>query len=103
MSLDTDVTGFLLGVLEQPPMLSSNATTFLDPIVSAGIEDAVSSSTTTTTTTEAAAVWGLNLTSSSSSPAAMDPFMASTYDKLKCGHFTVVDKKLHFTIGEDSS
>ena len=24
--------------------------------------------------------------------------MATTYDKMRCGHFTLVDKKLHFTI-----
>lgn len=25
------------------------------------------------------------------------PIMATTYEKLRCGHFTVVDNKLHFT------
>ncbi|TRY77068.1 hypothetical protein TCAL_00022 [Tigriopus californicus] len=36
-------------------------------------------------------------TLSSPGTSPVDPFIAMTYDRLNCGHFTVLDKKLHFT------
>ena len=106
MSLDTDVTGFLLGVLESPTAVTGNGTLagggavpLFDPILGAGLEDVVSTSTAASAATTAAMLG--NLTGSvATTPGLMDPFMASTYDKLRCGHFTVVDKKLQFTIGK---
>lgn len=36
-------------------------------------------------------------TLSSPGTSPVDPFIAMTYDRLNCGHFTVLDNKLHFT------
>lgn len=102
MSFETDMTGYLMGVLDAPPT-APNATLSLagpaavDPLFGVASEpsstEAVTTSLAVNLTTLAS---NLDLATSS---AALDPFKA----KLRCGHFTVVDRKIRFTIGKNTT
>ena len=107
MSLDSDMTSFLLGVMPPAPPNTTDVLSGLagtGSVVDTGF-DAVTGGggggggTFDGFSTPVDSGMEANFsTIATSTLSTMDPFMASTYDKLKCGHFTLVEKKLHFTI-----